>query len=100
MRLAKRTYVLPPHTVEAFEKAVAPGERSAIIGRLVQHWLEMQRRDQLRQAIVEGCRDMADVYREIEQEYHSLEEEVEHARENQPPSRRNRARTPRSGRRV
>jgi beta-lactamase superfamily II metal-dependent hydrolase len=33
--------------------------------------------EQLRQAAIQGCREMADVYKEIEREYHPLEEEVE-----------------------
>src|SRR5437762_3137273 len=100
MRLAKRTYVLPPETVEDFERAVGPGERSAMIARLVQGWLESRRRDQLRRAIIEGCRDLADIYREIEREYHPLEEEVQYALEDESPARRNRARAARPRRRV
>lgn len=79
MRLVKRTYVLPPLALEEFERTVGAGERSAVIARLLQDWLESRRRVQLRQAIVEGCRDMAEVYREIEREYHPLEEEVQSA---------------------
>lgn len=36
-----------------------------------------QKREQLRAEIAEGCREMRDVYLEIEKEYHPLEEEVE-----------------------
>jgi hypothetical protein len=33
----------------------------------------------LRKEMIEGCRDMADVYLAIEREYHPLEEEVQRA---------------------
>lgn len=96
MRRVKRTYVLPPQPVEEFERTVATGERSAVIARLLQEWLEMRRREQLRKSIIEGCLDMTEVYREVEREYHPLEEEVQHALETEPPPRRTRARSPRS----
>jgi len=38
----------------------------------IQNWLKVKRREQLRQAIIKGCRDMNDVSLEIEQEYHPL----------------------------
>jgi hypothetical protein len=38
---------------------------------------ELHEREQLRKEIIEGCRDMADVYLEVEREYHPLEEEVQ-----------------------
>jgi hypothetical protein len=60
---------------------VSAGERSAVIAQLLRDWLQSRRRTQLRQALIEGCRAMADVYREIEEEYHPLEEEVQHALE-------------------
>ena len=41
--------------------------------------LDNQKIESLRRAIIEGCRDTADVYLEIELEYHPLEEEVQHA---------------------
>jgi hypothetical protein len=100
MRLVKRTYVLPPGTLQEFEKSVSAGERSAVIAQLLQDWLQGRKREQLRQAIIEGCREMAEVYREVEAEYHPLEEEVQHALENEPPAGRNRARAARPRRRV
>jgi hypothetical protein len=100
MRLVKRTYVLPPGTLEEFEKSVRAGERSAVIAQLLQDWLQARRRAQLRQDLIEGCREMAEVYREIESEYHPLEEEVQHALDNDSPPRRGRARASRSRRRV
>jgi hypothetical protein len=74
--MIKRTYVLPPGTLKEFERIVGAGERSGVIARLLQEWLETLGREQLRHAVIEGCRDMADVYREVECEYHPLEEEV------------------------
>src|SRR4051794_20058341 len=100
MRLVKRTYVLPPAIVKEFEGSVSAGERSAVIAQLLEAWLERRKREQLRQAIIEGCREMAEVYREIEREYHPLEEEVQHALEDESPPRRHRARPTGSRRRV
>ena len=77
MGLAKRTYALPPETIDEFESVVESGRRSTVITELIRSWLDEQRRARLRSAIVEGCREMAEVYRETEQEYHPLEEEVE-----------------------
>src|SRR6266566_1301611 len=100
MRLVKRTYVLPPRILKEFEGTVSTGERSAIIAQLLEDWLERRKREQLRQAIIEGCREMAEVYREVEREYHPLEEEVLHALENESPPRRHRSRASRSRRGV
>lgn len=70
----KRTYSLPLETVERLERTVPPGERSALVARLMEQWLS--EREQLRADIIEGCREMWDVYLEIENEWHPLEEEV------------------------
>lgn len=75
MMAMKRTYSLPEETVKEFECLVPSGERSAVIRHLVDGWL--QQRAKLRQDIIEGCREMADVYLEIEREFHPLEEEIE-----------------------
>ena len=79
MEMVKRTYSLPLSIARAFEGEVESGNRSAVIAELIQNWLEIKRREQLRRAIIEGCREMSDVYLEIEGEYHPLEEEVHHA---------------------
>jgi metal-responsive CopG/Arc/MetJ family transcriptional regulator len=79
MQLLRRTYSLPPETVDQFEQAVEPGQRSAVIADLLREWLERQRREQLRREVIEGCREMAELYLEIEREYHPLEEEVHRA---------------------
>lgn len=76
MRLQKRTYSLPPEVVERFERSVAVGQRSAVVSRLVNEWLDEQQREELRADIVEGCREMWDVYLDIEKEYAPLDKEV------------------------
>jgi hypothetical protein len=53
-------------------------------------WLDSRKKEELRRAVIEGCREMADVYLEIEREYHSLEEEVQNALDAQPQARRGR----------
>ncbi|MGH9847075.1 MAG: hypothetical protein ACREEM_50920 [Blastocatellia bacterium] len=75
----KRTYTLPKDAVEQFEKVVTSGQRSAVLASLLGAWLEEQRREQLQQAIVAGCQDMAAIYLEMEEAYHPLEEEVQRA---------------------
>jgi hypothetical protein len=100
MRLVKRTYVLPPQTIEKFEQIVSAGERSTVIGQLVQDWLESRQRDQLRREIIAGCRDMSEIYLAMEAEFHPLEEEVQHDLEKQSSKGRSRSRASRSRRRV
>ncbi|HWG43348.1 MAG TPA: hypothetical protein VN688_11235 [Gemmataceae bacterium] len=96
MGSVKRTYVLPSDTLAEFERAVSARQRNAVIAQLVREWLDNQNKESLRRAVIEGCREMADVYREIEQEYHPLEEEVQHALDAQPQARRHRSRSSRS----
>lgn len=100
MSLRKRTYALPADLLTAFENQFSAGERSAVIAGLLRECLEQKRREELRRQVVEGCRDMTDLYLAVEKEYHPLEEEVHRALENQPAARRCRSRPPRSGRRV
>lgn len=77
MRLAKRTYSLPSKTVERFERRVGPGKRSNIVNELVERWVDEQEKAEIRSQVIEGCRDMEDVYLEIEKEFHALEEETD-----------------------
>lgn len=100
MRTLKRTYTLPAETIREFERSVSTGERSAAITRLLNEWLEARKREALRREIVEGCREMADVYLEIEKEFHPLEEEVDRGFDAEPSSRRGGARSSRPRRRV
>jgi hypothetical protein len=100
MQLQKRTFSLPADTLERFEKEVPAGQRSSILTELLNQWLDQQQDEQLRREIIEGCREMADVYLAIEREYHPLEEEVQRALDSPPPPRRNRARATRPRRGV
>src|SRR6266851_4773756 len=76
MKSLKRTYALPEETVSRFEQKVGAGRRSAILAELMENWLRQAEREKLRQEIIQGCQEMADVYLEVEREYHPLEEEV------------------------
>jgi hypothetical protein len=100
MHLSKRTYSLPGPTLESFEQVVPAGERSALVAALLKEWLERRRRDQLRRRIAEGCKDMAEVYLDIERAFHPLEEEVHRALEGSTASRRRGASASRSRRRI
>jgi len=93
MRWPKRTFALPSDILQRFEQTVIAGKRSTVIAELLHEWLDKQRQEQLRRDVVEGCREMADVYLEIEQEYHPLEEEVHHGLDAQPQTRQHRARS-------
>jgi hypothetical protein len=99
MRLLKRTYTLPANTLKIFEQEVLPNQRDRIIAKLMRDWLDRPNREQLRSEVIEGCREMADVYLQIEQEFHPLEEEVHRALDAQPKTRRRRTREtrPRGG---
>ena len=79
MQTQKRTYALPAETIQEFEQAVASGQRSTTLARLIEEWLEKRREEALRRNIIEGCREMWDVYVETEREFHPLEEEVARA---------------------
>lgn len=76
MRLAKRTYSLPPDLVQKFEKCLAPGERSSFLAKLIEEWLAEREREELCRRVVEGCRDMAELYEEIDGEWRGVSEEV------------------------
>src|SRR5437762_3275563 len=100
MALSKRTYALPAETIDQFERVVQAGRRSAVVGQVLKDWLEKRRREHLRNALIEGCRDMATTYLEMEKEFHPLEEEVSRGLESAASKRRRRSSTPRSRRRV
>jgi hypothetical protein len=76
MKLAKRTYSLPPPIVQRFEKTVAPGERSSFVAKLLEDWFARRERLEMRRRIVEGCREMKDVYLEIDREWNGTGEEA------------------------
>jgi hypothetical protein len=79
MQTQKRTYALPTETIQEFERAVASGQRSTTLAALIEEWLAKRREEALRQDIIEGCREMWDIYVETEREFHPLEEEVARA---------------------
>ncbi|MBI4559111.1 MAG: hypothetical protein HY706_16120 [Candidatus Hydrogenedentes bacterium] len=79
MPVVKKTYALPVATVERFEARVPPGKRSAVLAQLMHGWLEELRRSELARGIIEGCREMAEIYTDLEQDFHPLEEEAAYA---------------------
>ena len=76
MKLAKRTYSLPPDLLRKFERRLAPGERSAFVGRLIGEWLAEREREEIRRKVVEGCREMAELYTEVDEEWRGSSDEV------------------------
>jgi hypothetical protein len=62
MNTAKRTYALPSNTLQRFEREIAPGKRSAKVAELIELWIADRERDAIRGAIVEGCREMNEIY--------------------------------------
>ena len=79
MKLAKRTYSLPPKTIERFETEVDSGRRSTVIAELIDKYLENKKREALRKDIEEGCREMWDIYRETAREWAPLDAEADRA---------------------
>ena len=96
----KRTYSLSAATVDDFEAAVRSGERSAIVEHALREWLDARKRDALRRGVIEGCREMSEVYLSMEKDYHPLEEELHRALEAEPQPRIGGPRPSRSRRRV
>ena len=79
MHTQKRTYALPQKTVEKFEQIVASGQRSATLAHLIASWLKKQQEEALERDIIEGCREMSEVYLEIQREFDPLDTEVTRA---------------------
>ncbi len=77
MNFKKRTYRLPADVIVQFEKLVKTENRNEVVAGLIKDWLAEQERLALREQIIEGCREMADLYLAIEREFHPLEEEVQ-----------------------
>jgi metal-responsive CopG/Arc/MetJ family transcriptional regulator len=76
MAAVKRTYAFPEETVQEFEQVVASGKRSTILTDMMKRWLEERKRAELRQAVIEGCLEMADVHLEIEKQFEFADAEV------------------------
>lgn len=77
MDMEKRTYALPAQTLKRFEQQIAPGKRSAKVAELIEDWIRERERQALRQNIIEGCREMWDVYLETAQEWGPLDREAD-----------------------
>ena len=76
-KMVKKTYSLPQFLVQKFENMTPKRERSKVISKIIEKWIEERERKRLREQIITGCKEMASIYLEIEKEYHPLEEEVE-----------------------
>jgi hypothetical protein len=74
--MAKRTYLMPDQTATAFDRAVPSGERSRVVARLVQEWLDQLNREATRAAVVEGCREMAELYSDTAAEWSATDDET------------------------
>lgn len=93
MAHTKRTYALPHRILTSFESLVPPGDRSRVVGELLQNWLDEKEKAAMRSAVIEGCREMAEISLELEREFHPLEEEVHRALDAKPKTRRHRPRS-------
>ncbi|HLK56518.1 MAG TPA: hypothetical protein VKU00_08140 [Chthonomonadaceae bacterium] len=76
MTLTRRTYALPSETLKRFEREVSPSKRSAKVAELIENWVREREREVLRQNIIEGCREMWDVYLETAQEWEPLDAQL------------------------
>jgi hypothetical protein len=76
MKLAKRTYSLPPDLMLRFEERLRPGDRSGMVAKLIEEWLAARERDELCSQIVKGCHEMSGLYQDIDQEWSHAADEV------------------------
>ena len=76
MRLAKRTYSLPPALLQRFEARLESGERSGLIAALIEEWLDERDRAELRKQVIAGCKDMAQIYLDMDKEWTGAADEV------------------------
>ena len=77
MELIKRMYGIPSDILDRFERVVRRGERSQSVARLMHEWLLACERDELRRVVIEGCREMSALYRDVDKEWSAAGEEVE-----------------------
>jgi metal-responsive CopG/Arc/MetJ family transcriptional regulator len=77
MDVAKRTYVLPSDVLQRFEKVIAPGKRSAKVAEILEEWIHEREQEALRQDIIEGCKDMWEVYLKTAHDWEPLDREVD-----------------------
>lgn len=73
MALTKRTYKISQSIIQDFENLVPSGQRSQAVEALLQESVERQKREALRQNIIEGLEYMADVNEETMREWASTE---------------------------
>ncbi len=76
MEKAKRTYALPEQTLKRFEREVAPGKRSAKVAELIEGWIREREREALRQNVIEGCREMNEIYLQVAKEWEGADDEL------------------------
>jgi hypothetical protein len=104
--MAKRTYLLPDKLLAEFEQEIAPGKRGAVVAEALRAWLDEKQRTALRAAVIEGCRDMAEVDRSIETQWAPVADKAWRAvddelwdwdNENQPSSKSRKPRVSKSG---
>lgn len=76
MRLARRTYFLPPEVVNRFETEVKAGDRSSVVGKLLATWLAERDRKALRGQIVAGCKELAADYLEEDRAWNLAADDV------------------------
>ena len=53
-----------------------PGERSKVVAKLMEDWLAERERAELRRQVIEGCKEMAGVYLDVDKEWNSAADEV------------------------
>lgn len=76
METAKRTYALPSNTLKRFEQEIAPGKRSAKVAELIEDWIREREREALRQNIIEGCREMNEIYLDAARDWEGADDEL------------------------
>jgi hypothetical protein len=74
--MAKRTCLIPYDTATQFETTVPPTKRSKVVSKLIQAWLGEKRHEETRQAIVEGCHELSEVYRDAAAERSVAEDQT------------------------
>jgi hypothetical protein len=76
MQNVKRTYALPEGTINRFEREVDAGRRSGVVADLIEQFLEEKRKEALRRDIEEGCREMNEIYKEVQREFETIDMET------------------------
>ncbi len=76
MHLRKRTYSIDERTLTAFEKAVEAGSRSLVVNDLMRKFINEAEREKIRKEVIEGLKEMNDIYLEESRAWYPLEEEV------------------------